>query len=112
MKHYALGWAHNLNDIFVRFPYEKCKELIDKYRTKQLRRRKIKQVFRDSVDVILNDIIENNAVFTLPTLGWFKGEIHYEPIKGEEFKQLRDKGKFAGIDFLETMFTVSNFIFP
>jgi hypothetical protein len=34
MKHMALGWACNLNDIFVRFPYEKCKSLIKEYRTK------------------------------------------------------------------------------
>ena len=27
MKRFALGWACNLNDIFVRFPYEKCKTL-------------------------------------------------------------------------------------
>ena len=26
MKHYALGWACNLNDVFIRFPYEKCKK--------------------------------------------------------------------------------------
>jgi hypothetical protein len=38
MKHYALGWACNLNDIFVRFPYEKYKNLMNKYKTKQLRR--------------------------------------------------------------------------
>jgi hypothetical protein len=28
-----------------------------------------------------------------------------EPIKGEEFMDLRAKGKFANIDFLETFFT-------
>ena len=63
MKHYALGWACNLNDVFIRFPYEKCKNLIK------------------------------------------GGEIHFEPIKGEEFKDLKAKGKFSGIDFLETLFT-------
>jgi hypothetical protein len=38
MKHLAIGWACNLNDIFVRFPYEKYKSLIEKFKTKQLRR--------------------------------------------------------------------------
>jgi hypothetical protein len=42
MKHYALGWACNLNDIFVRFPYEKLKNLKEKYKTKVLRRQKVK----------------------------------------------------------------------
>ena len=105
MKHLALGWACNLNDLFVRFPYEKCKSLMTKYKTKQLRRQKIKQVFRTCVEIILNDIIENNATFKVPSFQYNGGEIHYEPIKGEEFKELRTKGKFSGVDFLETLFT-------
>ena len=105
MKHYALGWACNLNDIFVRFPYEKCKSLINRFKTKQAQKRKIKQVFRTGVDLILQDIVENNTTFVTPTLGYYKGEIHFEPVSGEEFKRLRAKGKFSGIDFLETMFT-------
>lgn len=105
MKHWALGWACNLNNIFIRFPYEKCLNLIKNYKTKQLQKQKIKQVFRTGVEIILNDIIENNTSFKLPSIGYLKGEIHFEPIKGEEFKKLRAKGKFSGIDFLETLFT-------
>lgn len=105
MKRFALGWACNLNDIFVRFPYEKCKNLIEKYRTKLLQKKKVKQVFRTGVEVILNDIIENNVTFKTPSLGYYGGELHFESIKGSEFKELRAKGKFSGIDFLETMFT-------
>lgn len=105
MKHFALGWACNLNDIFVRFPYKKYKSLMTKYKTKQLRRQKIKQVFRSGVEIILNDIIENNNTFKVPSLGYYGGEIHFEPVSGSEFKELRAKGKFSGIDFLETFFT-------
>ena len=105
MKHYALGWACNLNDVFIRFPYEKCKNLISNYKTKQLQRKKVKQVFRTAVEVILNDIIENNVTFKVPSLQSKGGEINFEPIKGEEFKDLKAKGKFSGIDFLETLFT-------
>ena len=105
MKHYALGWACNLNDVFVRFPYEKCKNLITNYKTKQLQRKKIKQVFRTAVEVIINDIIENNVTFKVPSLQSKGGEIHFEPVTGEEFKDLKAKGKFSGIDFLETLFT-------
>lgn len=103
MKHYALGWACNLNDIFVRFPYEKLKSLKEK--TKQLKKQKIKQVFRTGVEIILKDIIENNSTFKVPSLGYYGGEIHFEAIKGSEFERLRAKGKFSGIDFLETIFT-------
>lgn len=105
MKHWALGWACNLNDIFVRFPYEKLKNLRKKYKTKALQRQKIKQVFRSGVEVVLNDIIENNSTFKLPSLGYYGGEIHFESVSGSEFERLRAKGKFSGIDFLETIFT-------
>lgn len=102
---YALGWACNLNDIFVRFPYEKCKNLIKNYKNKNLKKRKIKQVFRAGAEMIINDIIENNNTFKLPPLGYYGGEIHFEAVTGEEFMELREKGKFSGIDFLETLFT-------
>ena len=105
MEHFSLGWACNLNDIFVRFPYEKCKNLIKLFKTKIEKRRKIKQVFRTGIEVILNDIIENNNTFQLPPLGYYGGEIHFEAVSGSEFERLRAKGKFSGIDFLETIFT-------
>jgi hypothetical protein len=62
MKHFALGWACNLNDIFIRFPYEKCKSLVN-IKFKHLKRQKVKQVFREGVEMIINDIVENNASF-------------------------------------------------
>ena len=105
MRHYALGWACNLNDIFIRFPYEKCKSLIHYYKTKYQRRQKVKQIFREGVRAVLNDIIENNVTFKLPSLGYYGGEIHMEPIKDSEFRRVRALGKFQGIDFLETLFT-------
>lgn len=101
MKRFALGWACNLNDLFIRFPLDKLKSL----KLKSQKKQKIKQVFRTGVEIILNDIIENNSTFVLPSLGYYGGEIHFEAITGEKFKELRAKGKFSGIDFLETLFT-------
>ena len=54
---------------------------------------------------MLNDIIENNVTLELPPLLYYKGQIHFEPIKGTEFERLRKNGKFSNIDFLETLFT-------
>ena len=105
MKHFALGWACNLNDIFVRFPYEKCKSLIKSYKTKQLRRQKVKQVFREGTQQILNDIIENNTTFKIQGVGYQGGEIHMEAIRGSDFEKVRKNGKFRNIDFLESLFT-------
>ena len=105
MKHFAIGWACNLNDIFVRFPYEKCKTLISKYKTKQLQRKKVKQVFREGVQQILEDVIENNVTFKIQGVGYEGGEIHMEAITGSEFERVRKNGKFKKVDFLESLFT-------
>ena len=105
MKHFALGWACNLNDIFVRFPYEKCKSLIKNFKTKQLKRQKVKQVFREGVQQILNDVIENNVTFKIQGVGCQGGEIHMEAITGSQFEKLRENGKFKEVDFLESLFT-------
>lgn len=105
MKHFALGWACNLNDIFVRFPYEKCKKLIKKYKNKSEQKKQVKRVFRTGMEIIINDIIENNVTFQFPGFQYYDGELHFEAIKGSEFERLRAKGKFSGIDFLETLFT-------
>ena len=105
MKHIALGWACNLNDIFVRFPYEKYKSLITKFRTKQLRRQKVKQVFREGVQQILDDIIENNVTFKIQGIGYQGGELHMEAITGSDFEHAKQYGKFQNIDFLESLFT-------
>ena len=105
MEHFALGWACNLNDIFVRFPYEKFKSLMKNYKTKQLRRQKVKQVFREGTQQILNDIIENNTTFKIQGVGYQGGEIHMEAIRGSDFEKVRKNGKFRNIDFLESLFT-------
>ena len=104
MKHLAIGWACNLNDIFVRFPYEKCKSLINNYKTKQLRKQKIKQVFREGVQQVLEDIIENNVTYKIQGIGYQGGELHMEAITDSDFEKARANGKFKDIDFLESMF--------
>lgn len=103
MKNFAIGWACNLNDLFVRFPYEKCKSLL--FKTKAQQRQKVKQVFREGVNQILNDIIENNNTFKIQGVGYQKGEIHMEAITGSDFEKVRKKGKFQDVDFLESLFT-------
>ena len=105
MKHYAIGWACNLNDLFVRFPYEKCKSLIKKYNTKIKQRQMVKKVFREGVQQILEDIIENNVTFKIQGVGYQGGEIHMEAITGSEFERVRKNGKFKKVDFLESLFT-------
>ena len=103
MKHFALGWACNLNDLFVRFPYEKCNRL--KSKNKAQNRQLVKKVFRAGLKLILQDIISNNVTFSIPKLLYYKGEIHFEAVTGEQFMKQRKNGKFKGVDFLESVFT-------
>lgn len=105
MKRLALGWACNLNELFFRFPYEKYKSLMSKFNTKDKRRSLVKAVFREGVNVILDDIIENNSTFKIQGIGYQKGEIHFDPISDDEFRRVKAKGKFRGVDFLESNFT-------
>ena len=100
MKHLALGWACNLNDIFVRFPYEKYKSLMSKFKTKLLRRQKIKQVFREGIQQILQDIVENNVTFKIQGVGYQGGEIHMEAVTGSDFERGKSRGKFKVLIFL------------
>lgn len=105
MKRLALGWACNLNDLFIRFPYEKYKSLMTKWKTFQEKRRIIKQVFREGVRLVIEDIINNNVVFKIQGIGYQSGEIHMEAIKDDEFIKMRQFGKFKDVDFLESLFT-------
>ena len=105
MKNFATGWACNLNDLFIRFPYEKFKTFRITYPFKHQRKQKVKQIFREGVQQILNDIIENNNTFKIQGIGYQGGELHMEAIKGEEFEKVRKFGKFEDVDFLESLFT-------
>lgn len=105
MKHIVTGWACTLNDIFVRFPYEKYKSLITKWTTFYERRKLVKQVFRECVRLVIEDIIENNVTFKIQGIGYQGGEIHMEPIVGSDFERARKYGKFKDVDFLESLFT-------
>ena len=103
MKHLAIGWACNLNNIFVRFPYEKYKSLKKMRKLEKLRL--IKRVFISGLHLILEDIIQNNATFKIQGIGYQGGEIHFEAIKNSDFENARKNGKFKDIDFLESLFT-------
>lgn len=61
-------------------------------------------VFIYSVKLILDDIIDNNVTFNLPT-GARKCNIHMRRIKGEAFKKLVQSGKWPNLDILSSYFT-------
>lgn len=104
---YATGYAFNTDEIFENFPYEKllvtcddCNIVNGDYHKDKL----VKRVFKDALLLILNDIIDNNVTFQLPT-GSRRSEIHVNNYEGEDFIRARRRGKWQDVDFLESNFT-------
>lgn len=108
MSNYALGCAFTTKDILANFPYKKlqfdcntCKDIIgDKHRSILVQR-----IFKESVKIIILDIINNNVTFWLPLTGAKKCNIHMRRVRGDEFKNLRRGGKWKEVDILKSMFS-------
>lgn len=104
---YAVGHSFNVDEMFMNFPYKKLKltcEDCKRINGNKDRDALVKKIFRDSVKVILNDIIDNNVTFKLPTN---KGiaDIHVRRTYGEDFKKARKRGKWKNVDFLSSNFS-------
>lgn len=93
---YAVGCAFNQDEMMMNFKKQKLKSI----KNKEL----IKKIARDSIKLVLNDIIDNNITFQLPT-GSRKSDIHVRRISGKEFVRARQNGKFQDVDFLSSNFS-------
>lgn len=105
---YSLGCAFNLEEMLINFPYKKlqitckdCKAIIGDNHRDFL----VKKVFKESVKLVIEDIIENNITFWLPLTGDKKCNMHMKRVSGQEFKNLRKGGKWKDIDFVQSMFS-------
>lgn len=108
MKKYALGYAFNTKNILDNFPYNKLSfncDLCKKVTGDNHRNTLVEKIFKESLKIIILDIIENNVTFWLPLTGSKKCNIHMRRVSGEEFKNLRRGGKWEHIDILKSMFS-------
>lgn len=110
---YAVGCGFNLNEIFYNFDTKKvglttkeCREY--GYEDKITL---IKNIFAENVKQILDDIIDNNVTFELPTGTNRKTVMKMRRVEGEEFKKVRQKRKFADVDFLSSNFSGNEIVF-
>lgn len=110
---YAVGCAFNLDDAFINFNTKKLnltgKDCINE-NCGPNKTAFVKKVFRESIKMIINDIIENNVTFELPT-GAKKSDIHMVKIEGDKFKEARQRGKFKDVDFLQSWFSGNQIMF-
>lgn len=105
---YSLGCAFTLGEMLINFPYKKvqitckdCKAITGDNHRDLL----VKRVFKESVKLVIEDIIENNITFWLPLTGDKKCNMHMKRVSGQEFKNLRKGGKWKDIDFVKSMFS-------
>lgn len=103
---YALGHAFNLKHLFENFNLKRlkmsCNDCLDI--TGYTRHRDIlaQQIFKESVKLVINDIIDNNVTFKFPGVN---AEIYMKRTVDEEFAQARRNGKWEEIDFISSFFS-------
>lgn len=105
---YATGCAFNIDELFynldrkkLKFNYKQCKKLVNSFEKDTL----IKRIFMDNVQMILDDIIDNNVTFELPTGSGRPTLLRMKKYDGDEFTKARRAGKFANVDFLSSNFS-------
>lgn len=106
-QHFATGYALNARDLFKKFPTrslemtaQECMRL-DGDRNKE---RVAEKVFKCALSLILDDIIDNNVTFKLPT-GKKKAELYVKKYEGDVFTNCRQGGMFQDVNFLNSNFT-------
>ena len=103
----ATGAAFNLDEMFMNFPMNKleisCKEC-EEINGDPHRDKLAKKIFRECVKIVLEDVIDNNVTFQLPT-GKKKCDIHMTKVRGEDFKNLKRAGKWKDVGLTASNFT-------
>lgn len=106
---YALGYAWKLPELYENFKTDKL--IADIYSLKQVYSANSKRdfcckVLRSCLKIIVDDIIENDVEFQLPT-GSRKTSIRMRTYRDVDFQTARQHGKFMDVDFLNSNFTAN-----
>lgn len=103
---YALGHAFNLKHLFEKFNLKRlkltCKDCLEHTGYNRHRDALAKQIFKDSVKLVLNDIIDNNVTFIFPNS---LAKIHMQKTEGDDFVHARQCGKWQDVDFIASFYT-------
>ena len=109
MEYKALGHACSALDLFANMKIEKFK--MDKNGRNIKKRKKAASIFIASMRLIVQDIIDNNIQFKLPSVGTGSSYIQMYKITGERFKKAFRAGAFRNVDFIASNFTAYYIIF-
>lgn len=107
MQNLALGHAFNSADLFQNFPLSKLKmtcEQCTKTYSDHNKRDLAASIFKRSLELVVDDIIENNIQFKFPPVGTSQAYLQMKRTQGEEFKRAFKAGKWRAIDFIKSNF--------
>ena len=105
---FAMGHTFSARDIFHNFPIDKLKMDYDVVRSIYSdgdKRSLSASIFSKGMQLIVEDIIENNVHFLLPTLGNNEAYLYMKKTSGNDFKNAIKRGKWRDVDFLTSNFT-------
>lgn len=107
MHKLALGHAFNSKDLFQNFPISKLKlskkDCIRLYPDGN-KRDFAASIFMRSVEIVVDDIIENNIQFKFPGLGRTQAYMQMLRVSGDDFKKAFRNGKWRAVDFIKSNF--------
>ena len=105
---FAMGHTFSAQEIFHNFPIKKLKmdyDTVKKIYSDGDKRSLSASIFSKGMQLIIEDIIENNVHFLLPTLGTNEAYLYMNKTSGNNFKTAVKRGKWRDVDFLTSNFT-------
>lgn len=108
MSNYALGHSFCARDLFMNFPVRKMKltpDVCTKLYPDGSKRDFATSIFTRSVQLVVDDIIENNIHFKFPGLGQTQAYMYMKRTQGDKFKKAFKNGKWRDVDFINSNFS-------
>lgn len=105
---FAMGHTFSAQDIFYNFPIKNLKidyDTVKKIYSDGDKRSLSASIFTKGMQLIIEDIIENNVHFLLPTLGSSEAYLYMKKTSGNSFKRAVKNGKWRDVDFLTSNFS-------
>ena len=105
---FAMGHTFSARDLFHNFPIDKLKmdyDTVKRVYPDGDKRSLSASIFTKGMQLIVEDIIENNVHFLLPTLGTTESYMYMKKTSGNDFKNAVKRGKWRDVDFLTSNFT-------
>ena len=107
-QNFAMGHTFSSQELFHNFPIKNL--LMDYDTVKKVysdgdKRSLSSSIFTKGMQLIIEDIIENNTHFLLPTLGSTEAYLYMKKTSGKDFKNAVKRGKWRDVDFLTSNFT-------